>query len=339
MGGLLLPAVVSACTTTRTPTDPSPSRRPPPSFETAPLGAGSVRVEAERRTVERSWILTLYTWLHDREYSSYRITFPSVDGEEAVGHMLLPPGRGPHPGVLVFPILAGSHVVSEGLAKALVDRRFAVLRLERRGLDLDRAQDFDGPATRLEQAVLDARRIVAWFGDRPEVDEGRLAVAGISLGGILAATLLGIEPRVRAGFLVLTGGGVAEILYDSREKPVRRFRDRLMEARGLETREQFLAAVRPSTERIDPLRYAQGVDPRSVLLASGRFDRVVPPDRTQALWEALGRPVWIRLPVGHYQLFPFFWWAAGRGADHLERTLWQAGAGLQTHTSSAEEER
>ena len=57
------------------------------------------------------------------------------------------------------------------------------------------------------------------------------------------------------------------------------------------------------------------------MLVSGRFDRVVPPERTEALWEALGRPRWHRYPAGHYGIAPFFWWAMGRGADLLDAVL------------------
>jgi hypothetical protein len=58
-----------------------------------------------------------------------------------------------------------------------------------------------------------------------------------------------------------------------------------------------------------------------VLLVSAHFDRVIPEDRTRALWQAMGRPRWLVVPTGHYQLLPYFWWAAGQGADHLDRVF------------------
>jgi dienelactone hydrolase len=280
-----------------------------------------VRIQAEPLTVERSWILGLYTRFHARDYRSYRVEFPSQEGGSATAHLLVPPGGGPHATVVVFPILAGSHIVSEGLTKALVNRGFAVTRLERKPLDLAESADPEAPARALRAALLDARRLLDWLVTRPEVDPERIATVGVSLGGILAATLLGVDARVRAGVLLMAGGGVAEILHDSSEKPVRAFRNALREERGLEGRDAFVAALQPFTEPVDPLSYAEWIDPRSVLIVSGRFDRVVPPERTRALWEALRRPTWIHLPIGHYQFFPFFWWAVGRGADHLERAF------------------
>jgi cephalosporin-C deacetylase-like acetyl esterase len=293
----------------------------PAALDYTPLDTAAVRVEEEARTVEDSFALDLYTWLHHERYASYRVAFPACDGGEGIAHWLVPEGERARATVLVFPILAGSHVVSEGLAKALVNRGYSVLRMEREPLDLETAEDPGTLAVAFRGAILDARRLLDWLETRDEVDPRRLAAAGVSLGGIMAATLVGVDERLDAGFFIMTGGGLAELVYDSAEKPVRRFRDRFIDAQGFETREEFVEWLRPLTESVDPLQYASRIDPDRVLLISGRFDRVVPPERTRALWEELGEPRWIRVPAGHYQFLPFFWWAAGRGAGHLDRVF------------------
>jgi dipeptidyl aminopeptidase/acylaminoacyl peptidase len=166
---------------------------------------------------------------------------------------------------------------------------------------------------------LDARRLLDWLVTHPEIDPDRIASAGVSTGGILALTLMEVDPRIRAGFFLMVGGNLAEILHDSRERPVRAFRERLQTEQNLETREAFVSYLEPYLRAVDPITYAARIDPRTVLLASGRFDRVVHPRHTRALWQALGKPTWIHLPAGHYQMFPFFWWSIGRGAKHLDR--------------------
>jgi len=271
--------------------------------------------------VEQSWILDLYTFFHSRNYHNFRVLYPDSEGDEATAHLMLPAGPGPHPVVVVFPILGGSHVVSEGLGKALVKRGFAVARLERKDLELDKARGPETPARRFRGTILDARRLLDWLAQHPKLDPDRVGAAGVSLGGMLALTLMQVDPRVRAGFFLMVGGGLPEILFDSSEKPVRRFRERLQTQEKLETREAFVAYLRPYLQTIDPLTYAARTDPAAVLLASGRFDRVIRSAHTRALWRALARPSWVHLPVGHYQFFPFFWWTVGRGVDHLERVL------------------
>jgi dienelactone hydrolase len=321
--GLALLLAGLACSTTPlvTPLPERTSLEPDPTLIHVPLDPTSVTVEPEGLSVESSFILKLYTWLHRRDHSAYRVSLPAAKAgaDPVIAHLLLPPGEGPHQAVVVFPILAGSHVVSEGLAKALVNRGFAVARLERRALDLETAEEPDVVARDFSASIREARRLLDWLVTHPEIDRDRIAAGGVSLGGMLSCVLYGVDERIRAGLFIMSGGGLAEILYDSAEKPVRLFRDRLLEARGDASREAFVRWMRGYTEPVDPLRYAPGIPSESVLLITGRFDRVIPPERSAALHQALGEPTWIRIPTGHYQLGPFFWWAVGRGADHLEQ--------------------
>jgi predicted esterase len=337
LAALLAAALTLACTTVPGPGTVRTRSAPPEgdflSYE--PLDLTRVSLEAEPITVEDSIILDVYTWLHARSYSATRVRIPGSDGQPATAHFLLPPGPGPHAAVLVFPILAGSHVVSEALAKALVEHGFAVLHIERRQLDFETAQGPEVPAAAFRDSIRDARRFLDWLVTRPEIDPARIGAGGVSLGGMVAASLMGVDDRLRAGFFAMAGGGLAELLWDSTEKPVRAFRERLRARHDLEDRDAFLAFVRPWTEPVDPLRNAGRLDPARVLVISGRFDRVVPKARTEALWEALGRPRWIRLPVGHYQLFPLFWWSAARAAEHLDLALRSPVPGSQTPVTAS----
>src|SRR5262249_42236361 len=143
----------------------------------------------------------------------------------------------------------------------------------------------------------------------------------VSIGSIQALLLTECDRRIRGGFYVMTGGNGGEILYDSSETPVRDFRDRIMAQRGWAPPEQWVDGVRGVTKPVDPLTYTAWLDPEHLMLASGRFDTVIPQTYAQQLWEALGEPRWYKLPCGHYTLFPFFWWAIARGADHLDSLL------------------
>ena len=319
----LLLCMAMACTTT--PYDPGQNGdralepwSPVPELEPTPIDPAELKIQPEADTVEQNWALDLYAFFHDDEFRSFRLIFPGADGEEIVGHLLIPDAPGPHPLVVTFPILEGSHVVSEAVAKALVDRDYAVLRMERRDLDLTETRDPDAPAENFRNAIRDARGLLTWVLQNPRLDPERVASAGVSTGGVLALTLLQVDPRVRGGFYMMVGGNLPEVLYDSSEKPIRVFRDRLAAGEGLETRDAWVDFVRPYLVTVDPITYAKRVDPTDILLISGRFDRVMRPAYTRQLWEALGRPTWKKFPAGHYQLAPFFFWAVGKGADHLD---------------------
>jgi hypothetical protein len=278
-----------------------------------------VRVQPEGLTVEQSWLLDVYTLFHAKDYRVFRVLAPDGEGEEITAHLMIPPGPGPHPVVVVFPILAGGHVISEALAKAFVDRHLAILRIERRPLLIDQAGSPEYVSDRMASAVRATRRLLDWLVTQPEIDPARIGAAGVSFGSLLACLLQAADERVHTGFFALTGGGMAEIIYASREKPVRVFRDRMAAMYGLETREEFVAWLQPQLDAVDPLTYAGGLDPASVMMVSGRFDRIMPSERARALWEALGRPAWVKIPTGHYQAAPLLWYAAARGVDHFDR--------------------
>jgi len=323
----LLFLALAGCTSTAGP--PDSAREPPVGrslaplsfFDYKPLDPASVKIQPEGLTVEQSWVLDLYTLFHSRDYKAFRLVLSDEAGTERIGHLLIPPGNGPFPAVVAFEILDGPHDVSEGMAKALVNRGYAVARMERRALDLPHQDKGEVVRDRLREGVIDARRLLDWLVTHPKIDASRIAAAGVSIGSIQALLLTACDPRIRGGFYILTGGNLAEILYDSSETPVRDFRNRRMAAHGWKTREDWVAGVRALTEPVDPLTYAGYLDARNLLIASGRFDTVIPSARAQELWEALGEPRWYKLPCGHYTIFPFFWWTVARGADHLDSLL------------------
>jgi hypothetical protein len=55
----------------------------------------------------------------------------------------------------------------------------------------------------------------------------------------------------------------------------------------------------------DPLRFAARLRPPRLRMVNARYDRLVPPRFTQALWDALGRPAIHWLPAGHITAFLF----------------------------------
>ena len=321
---LLLVLFATACTTISPQRDPRVLSDTPVQVPERPAAPKELTVTPhESKIVERSFILRVYDWLRGDDYGAFRVDYRGADDKPARAHLLVPPGPGPHPGVVVFPIRGGSHLVSEALSKSLTNRGYVTLRLERRRVFQhgDPAGDFQVPASRLRDSLRDARRLLDWFGARSEVDGDRIGVAGVSLGGIMAATLLGMDERIRAGFFIMAGGGLPELIHDSHDSRLESFRNGVQGSAGEVDRESFLEAMRPTTADLDPLTFAANVKPERALIVSARFDRVVPPERTEALWEAMGRPRWIKVPSNHYAILPFFWWSVGQGADLFDRVF------------------
>ena len=62
---------------------------------------------------------------------------------------------------------------------------------------------------------LDNRRALDWLQTRPDIDPTSMGVAGISLGGILAPLIAGVDHRAKVLVTIVGGGDVSDLVYDS----------------------------------------------------------------------------------------------------------------------------
>ena len=151
----------------------------------------------------------------------------------------------------------------------------------------------------LGQGLEDVRRTVDVLAARPEVDPERIGITGISLGGIVAATASGVEPRFHRVMLILAGGDLKQMIHHADEtRELSQLIQRLPPERQAEI-EQAIAAV-------DPLRNAGRLRERAlagrVLMLNAAEDEVIPRSCTEQLAAALGisdRVIWLE-GLGHY---------------------------------------
>jgi dienelactone hydrolase len=105
----------------------------------------------------------------------------------------------------------------------------------------------------VRQAVIDLRRSVDALSELPEVDAGRIAYAGFSLGTILGAPFCAEEARIKAAALAIGGGGIGPVASD-------------------------------------PVGHIPRFAPRPVLFVNATRDETIPRESAEALHEAAGRP-------------------------------------------------
>ena len=138
-----------------------------------------------------------------------------------------PIGFGPRrPAVVVLHILGSDFPLSRYMAARLADRGVAALFVklpyygerrppDRKGQSTKRflSGDIERSMLAMRQGVCDVRRAVSWLNSRPDVDGTRLAVAGISLGGIVASVSAAVDPAIQHGAFLLAGGDLSVILW------------------------------------------------------------------------------------------------------------------------------
>ena len=213
-----------------------------------------------------------------------------------------PTGTNRTPVIVVLPIIGGgyplekifcSYFARQGMAAVLVRRD----RLKR---TIDRLEEVDDI---LRQAAVDAQQAIDWVETRSELDASRIGVFGISMGGIRAAFLTPLDPRIRAAAIGLAGGDLPYIVTHSTEPGLTRRRRGYMEKNGLpepEFKKELQKVI-----HCDPLAVAPSVDPGKVLLVIAAADTAVPTSKQLELRRAMGRPETVFLPTGHYTAFLF----------------------------------
>jgi dienelactone hydrolase len=236
-----------------------------------------------------------------------KVTFPSpvvtpqVNNNTVHCEYFSPTTPGAKPGVIVLHILGGDFDLARLFCRALAGKNVNALFLKmpyygerQQPADPTRMISADPYLTvsGMTQAVLDIRRAGAWLASRPEVDPEQIGIMGISLGGITSALSVSVEPRFKKAALLLAGGDMGSVAWESAE--LAELREKWTAAG--KTKEELFAVLK----QVDPVTYAKPVEGRKILMLNASKDEVVPPACTKSLWEAFGRPEIIWWDAGHY---------------------------------------
>jgi dienelactone hydrolase len=233
------------------------------------------------------------------------------DGVESEGDSpifaLQKSGQSPRPAVICLHILDGNEALTDLVCSTLAQRGIPAIMFKlpyygQRALPegpIALAKDPKLFAGAIAQAAQDVRRTIDVLESRPEVDPAKIGITGISLGGLVAATAAGGEPRIARAGLMLAGGDLQKIIgYSWETRPIRK----MIDALPPEERRSLDAAL----AEVDPLRFADALRPRAaegrVLMINAAEDEVIPRPCTEKLAAALGmekKVVWLE-GLGHY---------------------------------------
>lgn len=296
-GSILLLACIlaglSSCTVYRLPAGPSPRQALKPSK------ALLARFSLDGPVKEPD--LALVT--RQPEYVHWFGRFEAKHPDEAKTHTVKfdyfrAPGNKPAPVIVCTPILGGRGQLERSVAKRFAAAGFHAILVHRGRRTFSRTWRLEDVETFLRIAIADRRRVIDWLEKRPEVDHHRIGAFGISMGGIVTACLAPIDRRISAAVVVMGGGPIADILVQTKERPLKRFRERRMEAESIGVKEFHDRLAKSLVS--DPVSLARYADPRRFLCFISRYDNIVPTPLQHKLRAALGTPECYLVPSGHY---------------------------------------
>ncbi len=241
-----------------------------------------------------------------------RVTFPTPVpspvpvNNTVTGFLFLPTGPGPHPAMLVLhewlPVnLNDEYTLCEAIARNhiaafLMVEPYSFMRRPSPRVPFREILSGNVPRMKeaLRQTVLDSRRCFDYLSRRPDIDPQRLGVSGISLGGVLAPLIAGVDRRAK---VLLTFVGGADVGGEVWENIM--FQGFRAEFR----REGYTEdTLRVALADFDAARWLSGFDPKNALLFNGRYDIFVTPSKAKILSRDLGGAAIIWSNTGHYGL-------------------------------------
>jgi hypothetical protein len=239
-----------------------------------------------------------------KHYVVERIEFPSAlnvfNTENIKIDYYVQKKPGKFPTILILPISGGIDFSVRGFAKLFASNDFNCAVVHNRHADLDDTESAEEVEDYFRQTVLDNRQILDYLVEREEVDSDRLGCLGLSLGGIRASIVAGVDERLKCTVIGLAGGSIADINLLTDKKEIREYKEKLIET-GISS--EIIYSELSDKVITDPLRLAQYTDAREVLMFTAMFDRVVPRKCCDQLWKAMGKPEVVFLLSGHYGSF------------------------------------
>lgn len=220
------------------------------------------------------------------------LTYASPMGGRVPAWLVRPAAEGRHPAAVFLHPGQGDRSTFLDEAVALAERGLVSLligapftRPERQGIA---RKPFDPVEDRRDQiqTIVDLRRAFDVLAARPEVDAGRLAYVGHSLGATVGGTLAGIERRPRAFVLM---AGLPSLTYGSAhgDNPVAVAFQTLLTP---EEQGAWLRALAP----LDAVHYVSRSAPAKLLFQFARRDEFISPWDAEVYVRAAGEPKEVR---------------------------------------------
>lgn len=247
-------------------------------------------------------LLVLEAW-EEKGYVAYKLSYRSVGGWRVPAIITIPKaGEPPYPCIVFLHGYGGrkedvlplaSIFSTHGYSAFSIDAPFHGERSEP-GKVLYSPEPEELKAN-VVQTVLDLRRGVDVLETREDVDRRRIGYAGGSMGGIIGALFVSVEPRVKAAVIVVGGGNLPLMIRESKHYSVPPIRARLRELGvSYEKLGEILAPV-------DPLNFIHLFSPRPIQFHCGLYDDIVPAETQRQLAEKAREPKEV------------YWYEAGHG--------------------------
>lgn len=222
------------------------------------------------------------------------------------------------PVIFLLPTLGGNNEIANKFARHFASNGYACLIVHRQEEYTD-IWDFTELNPTFRQIVIDHRQVIDWVGTKPELDQNRIGVFGVSMGAIKATLVAASDDRIKVAVLGLGGADIPSILANSKENGIVKRREEIMARDNLSVAE-FETLVRSQFD-FDPSVFSAALTPQKTLQVVALFDNVVPTGNQLDLRRSIHYPRTIFIPTGHYSAILFLPLIKGKSLAFFDEQL------------------
>lgn len=156
-------------------------------------------------------------WFCDQETIQLSYRLDTQSPIEVFTARFFHPAKGTKwPAIVIQPTLAGPSILEKKIAADLCRSGFASIVPNETMLDLPaQLPDFSAYDRNMRIEMIRARRMVDVLTERADIDASAIGTIGFSRGAIAGALLMGIEPRIKYGFLGAGAMGLGRVIARS----------------------------------------------------------------------------------------------------------------------------
>lgn len=258
---------------------------------------------------------------HTLEHANYKHGRIQIGSEVFAFDLLLPSrSKEPAPFILMLPVTEDGEELIREISLRFTEGGFATGRLSRRKDIFKRNESPQELENDLRQAIRVQRAFLSMVSEQPEIDSQQIGLVGLSLGGIMGASLAAVDQRIGAAVIAVAGADIPGIIETSSLQLIKSWIDSRSSSTG-QTTEELLSELR-MTIKTDPLELAGYVETDKILMVSALNDSVVPDKFADLLWHELGRPERSYVPFGHFGAGLMLEWIGQHTARFLKHKLY-----------------
>ena len=160
------------------------------------------------------------------------------------------------------------------------------------------------------QAVTETRGLVDL------VKEKKVGICGVSLGAIYASIVYGVDERISSGCLMMGGGNIADMIFESEDGFLKYLREEHLFEKGI-SREM----LRDELAEVEPCNFINQGKSGNLLMFNATKDKYIPPKCAEQLMEAWGNPKSYPIRSGHLTAVFYTPFLLKKMLQHFQRTL------------------